>query len=495
MQEEIKSHKQILKSTSIVGGSQIASILIGIIRTKVVAVLLGPVGIGYIGVLQNIIDLVRQSTGFGINFSGIKDVAESNATNDKIKISKAIKILKAWAFWTGMLGTLLTIIFCVPLSNYSFGNSSYAISIAITAITILVASISGGQLALLQGLRKINLMAKASFYGAILSTIITIPMYWIFGIDGIVPGMVLTSLGGLALSWWFTRDIRLEKVDLSFKETFRDGKRMARLGFFITITGILATVTLYFVRSFLLKKLGIDAVGCFQACWMIATMYLGIILNAMLADFFPRLTEVNKDNEAVNRLINEQLEIAFLVASPMIISIIVLARIIITVLYSHAFELAIPILQWLIAGTFFTIISWPLGVMFLAKSKGVYSFVIESIWNVIFVAILYFGWDFYGFKIVGYSYVFACLIRLILGYLSTIYLSKFKFSKINIKYIFVFGVLVIIALTNVTLFSNYIQYVISLIIMLIVMAFSYVNLNKIMDISGFISNKIINRNK
>ncbi|WDF59118.1 oligosaccharide flippase family protein [Flavobacterium sp. KACC 22758] len=492
--EEEKSHKQILKSTSIVGGSQIASILIGIVRTKVVAVLLGPVGVGFIGVLQNIIDLVKQITGFGINFSGIKDVAESNATNDNTKISRAIKILKTWAFWTGVLGTLLTIIFCVPLSNYSFGDSSYSISIAIIATTILISSISGGQLALLQGLRKINLMAKASFYGAILGTIITIPMYWVLGINGIVPGMVLTSLGGLALSWWFTKDIELEKVNLSINETFRDGRRMAALGFFITITGILATITLYFVRSFLLKKMDINAVGCFQACWTIATMYLGIILNAMLADFFPRLTEINKNNEAVNRLINEQLEIAFLVASPMIVFILVFAQFIITILYSYAFAIAIPILQWLIAGTFFTVISWPLGVMFLAKSKGIYSFTIETIWNIIFISILYFGWSLYGFKIVGYSYVVACLLRFLLVYLSTKHLSSFKFNRSNIKYSFVFGILIIVALLNVNLFVDTTQYGISIIIILMTAIFSYINLNKIMNISGFINNKIRNRN-
>mgnify|MGYP006187535497 CR=1 FL=1 len=187
----------------------------------------------------------------------------------------------------------MTIVFCVPLSKYSFGDSSFASSIAIIAITILIISISGGQLALLQGMRKINLMAKATFYGAIVGTVITLPLYWILGIDGIVPGMILTSLGAFVLSWWFTKDIKLEKVDLTVKETFEGGWKMVRLGFFITITGIMATITLYFVRSFLLKKMNIDAVGCFQACWMIATMYLGIILNAMLADFFPRLTEVN----------------------------------------------------------------------------------------------------------------------------------------------------------------------------------------------------------
>jgi antigen flippase len=490
VKEEIKSHKQILKSTSIVGGSQIASIFIGIIRTKVVAVVLGPIGIGYIGVLQNIFDLVRQSTGFGINFSGIKDVAESNATNDSIKISRTIKILRRWAFWTGMLGTFLTIVFCIPLSKYSFGDTSHAISIGIIATTILITSISGGQLALLQGLRKINLMAKATFYGAILGTVITLPLYWLLGIDGIVPGMVLTSLGALAHSWWFTRDIKLENVKLSFKETFKEGSKMARLGFFITITGIMATITLYVVRSFLLKKMNIDAVGCFQAAWMIATMYLGIILNGMLADFFPRLTEVNTNNSAINRLINEQLEIAFLVASPMIIGIIVFAHLIITILYSAKFTIAIPVLQWLIAGTFFTIISWPLGVLFLAKSKGIFSFVTESIWSVIFLVVLYFGWDFYGFKTIGYAYVFACAIRFILVYWSTIHLSGFKFSTINLKYTFFFGVLVVMALSNVTMFSGYIQYTISMVLVAVVLVYSYVYLNKIIDINGFIKGKI-----
>lgn len=495
MQEEIKSHKQILKSTSIVGGSQIATILIGVIRTKIIAVLLGTAGIGYISILQNIIDLVRQTTGLGINFSGIKDVAESNATRDVDKISKSIKILRKWAFWTGMFGTLLILAFCIILSQYSFGNTSHAISIAFLSITILIMSISAGQLALLQGLRKINLMAKATLYGAFLGAIITLPLYWLFGLDGIVPGMILTSISNLGFSWWFTKDIKLKKVELSLKETVRGGAKMAGLGFFITITGIMATITLYIVRSFLIKEMNMDAVGYFQACWMIATLYLGIILNAMLTDFFPRLTEVNKNNNLCNRLINEQLEIAFLIASPMIVGIIVFAQLIIFILYSADFMLAVPILQWMIAGTFFTIISWPLGVLFLAKNKGIFSFITESTWSIIFLIILYLGWDFYGFKIIGYAYAFACVIRFILVYYSTIHLSNFKFNSFSIRYIISFGILVILTLLNVTFFSSYIQYVISGVLVISVLIFSYVNLNKIIDINGYIKNKIGKSNK
>lgn len=490
MQEKIKSHKQILKNTGIVGGSQIASILIGIIRTKVIALLLGPIGIGYIGVLQNILDLVRQATGFGINFSGIKDVAESNSKNDLHRLSKTVTILHSWAFWTGMLGTVLTIIFCVPISIYSFGDSSHALSIAIISISILILSVSDGRLAVLQGLRRINLTAKATFYGAILSTIITLPLYWLLGVDGIVPGILVISLSAFCLSWWFNKDVKLKKVDLSIAEIFKGGTKMARLGFFITITGIMAAITLYVVRSFLLNKMNIDAVGCFQACWMIATLYLGIILNAMLADFFPRLTEISNDNIAANRLINEQLEIAFLVASPIIVGIIVFAPLIIMILYSNKFLLAIPVLQWLIAGTFFTIISWPLGVLFLAKSKGVFSFMTEMVWSFVFLIILYFGWDFYRFNTIGYAYVCACAVRFFLVYWSTIYLSNFKFSFINARHIFFLGLIVIATLINVCFFLNIVQYTISLILILIVLIYSYTSLNKIIDINGFIMNKI-----
>jgi len=491
--KEIKSHKEILKSTSIIGGAQIGAILIGLLRTKALAVLLGPIGIGYIGVLQNIIDLARQTTSLGVNFSGIKDVAESNNSNDKTKIARIITILRKLAFWTGILGTLLTTIFCFPLSKYSFGDISHASSIAIVSVTILITSISAGQLAILQGLRKMGLMAKATFYGALLGTAITLPLYLLLGINGIVPGMILTSLSALFLSWWYTKDIRLDKVNLSFSDILKGGSKMARLGFFITITGIIATITLYVVRSFLLKKISIDAVGYFQACWIIATLYMGIILNAMLTDFFPRLTEVNKTNQTANRLINEQLEIAFLISSPMIVGIVAFAHLITSLLYSNEFIVAVPVLQWFISGTFFTIISWPLGVLFLAKNKGFFSFITESIWSIVFLAILYSGWEYFGFKLIGYAFVVAGAIRFISVYWCTVYLSNFRFSKVNLRYIVVFGSVVVLTLFNVTFSLGIIQYSISFILIIGVLSYSYVYLNKIVNINDFIRDRIRNK--
>lgn len=228
-----KSHKQILKSTAVVGGAQIFSIIIGIFKTKVIAVLLGPSGVGIIGILQSTTDLVRNATSFGINFSGVKDVAEATGTGDKNRIDRTITILRRWALGTGLLGMFITIGLSIPLSNFSFGDKSYAISIAIISITLLITSISAGQIAILQGLRQIGQMAKATLYGTLLGTIITLPLYWWLGVDGIVPGMILTALGGLLISWWFASKVKIQKPKLTFAETIKGGQKMAQLGFFI----------------------------------------------------------------------------------------------------------------------------------------------------------------------------------------------------------------------------------------------------------------------
>lgn len=493
MDTKNESHKQILKSTGIVGGAQLFSIIIGIVRTKVVAILLGPAGIGILGILQSTIDLVRNATGFGINFSGVKDVAEASATGNQIRIAKTITILRSWAIGTGLLGMLITIALCIPLSKYSFGNDSYAISIAIISVTLFITSISASQIALLQGLRQIRQMAKATLYGALLSTSITLPLYWWLGIKGIVPGIIFTAFGSLLISWLFTRKIKIEKPILSFSNTLKGGWNMARLGFFIVTSGFVATVTMYIVRAFIVNKMNIDAVGYFQASWMIATVYINIILNAMLADFFPRLSAINMDNTASNKLINEQLEMALIIGSPMIISLIAFASFAISVLYSVNFEMAIPVLQWQLAGSFLVIILWPLGVMFLAKNKGIFSLLINTVWSITYLLLIVFGWDYFGFNVLGIAYFVSMLIYLIAVFFSTRYLGKFSFSNINLRYIVLFGATTLITMLNVLYIKGYSQYFISGILMLTVLLYSYSRLIKIIDIKTILRTKILKR--
>jgi antigen flippase len=483
------TYKQIVKSTGIIGGGQILTILIGIVRTKIIAIIIGPTGIGYSGILQSIIDLVRGFTGLGINFSGVKKIA--NSAKDDFELSKAAIILNKWSLWTGIIGTIFTALFCVQLSNFTFGNKSESQNIAIISVSILIISISSGQIAYLQGIRQIKIMAKATLFGALLGSSLTIPLYYIWGVKGVVPGIIVTSLGNILISNWYVNKFKINKIILKPNYIFKEGLDMIKLGFFITLSGFLSTLTLYFIRAFLLKKMNLDAVGTFQACWMISNLYLGIILNSMLADFFPRLSEIHDNNVLSNRLINEQLEITYLISTPIIIGIIVFSKFLMHMFYSKSFLIGLPILQWQIAGSFFIIMSWPLGVLFLAKNKGIYSLVTDLFKLLIFIAVVIVGWKKFGIIILGVAYAISNLIGVFAIYYCTNKLSNFKYSSINIKYSIFLGIAVFLALINVILMNGLIKIVISMIILLTVIYISYKRLSKMINLNEIIYSKIL----
>lgn len=368
MENNKESYKQIFKSTTIVGGSQIINIAIGIIRNKVIAILLGPAGVGVSGIFQTIIDLVRNGTGLGINFSGVKNVAENNT--DPHRVAKTILILRRWEFGTGLVGMIVIIVLCKFFSNYSFGSDAYTFSIAIMSVTLLITAVSAGQLAILQGLRRIGEMAKANLLGSVLGTVISLPLFWWLGISGVVPSMILTALGALTISWLYARRVITEPVQLSLSQTFTEGLGMAKLGFFIVVNGFVATASLYLIRILIRSHLGLDSVGYFQAVWTISTMYINILLNSMLADYFPRLSVIKDDKIASNKLINEQLEMTLLVGTPMLLLMIAFSSLAISILYSSSFHVAISVLKWQMMASFLLLLVGQWVFFIFQKTKG-----------------------------------------------------------------------------------------------------------------------------
>jgi O-antigen/teichoic acid export membrane protein len=422
-------HKQILKSTGVIGGAQVFTILIGIIRTKLLAIFLGPAGIGVTGLYQSSLDLVRSVTGCGISVSGVKDIAEAGRSDDDPEKGRAVLILRRWATATGILGMVAVVALCLPLSKYSFGNFGYAPGIAILSLVVFMTALSQGQTALLQGMRRMKSMAMATMAGALAGLVVTVPLYIWLGERGIIPGMLLTSLLALLSSWFFVRKIQVQCTPLGLKETFLGGLAMVKLGIIIVIVQFMFSVTMYLVKSFITRRADVATVGVFQSAWTISNSYLGIILNSMLADFYPRLSSLNKDDVKANRLMNEQSEIALLVGVPCLTLILLFVPLVVRILYTKAFTGGVGLIQWQMVSSFFTIISWPLGVLFLAKSRGVFGILNDFVWEAVFLAAIYLGWNHCGLEIVGIASLLASICKLATSYASVRYLSGFRWSK------------------------------------------------------------------
>src|SRR5574344_1221660 len=121
------SYRSIFKATSLFGGVQIYQILIQIIKSKFIAVLLGPAGVGIMGLFQSGIQLVQQFSSMGLANSAVRDVSEANGSNDIQRIATTVTVVRKLVWITGLLGLIIAACFAPVLSKFSFGNNDYTI--------------------------------------------------------------------------------------------------------------------------------------------------------------------------------------------------------------------------------------------------------------------------------------------------------------------------------------------------------------------------------
>ena len=323
-QNPTSSYRSIFKATSLFGGVQVYQIVIGILRSKFIALLLGPTGMGIQGLYQSAIDMIKNLTSLGLEQSAVRDVSEANNSNDSLRVARTIGVVQRLVWITGLLGLLVTLFLSPTLSTITFGNTDYTWGFALLSITLLLNQICSGQKVVLQGLRHLKYLAKSSAIGATIGLVLSIPLYYWMGLKSIVPTMIITSFISLALTWYYSNKLNIKNEIVGIKESFNEGKSMMRMGFALSVSGILVTLSAYILRWFIRQDSGIDEVGLFSAGFMISNTYVGMIFNAMATDYYPRLAAVNKNNKQCSDLINRQAEIAVLIISPLIISCIIL---------------------------------------------------------------------------------------------------------------------------------------------------------------------------
>jgi antigen flippase len=349
------------------------------VRVKLVAVLLGPTGMGLVGLYDSATSLVGVFAGLGIGSSGVREVAEAHGSGDPERVARAVTTLRRACWVTGLFGWLLTIALSYPLSLWTFGSGERTVAISILGLTLLLGSVANGQSALLQGTRRIGDLARLSVCGVLAGTVVAVGLYACLREEGIVPVLLATAAVNLGFSWWFARRIQTVTIEQGWGESWHHSKRFVRLGLAFMWSSLLAAGVALAIRSIIVRDLGLDANGIYQAAWGMSGMFAGFILGAMGADFYPRLTAVADDNTAVNRLVNEQTEIGILLALPGIMATLTFAPWMMRIFYTDEFITGGELLPWFVLGIFGRVISWPMGFIQLAKGASSYFAATESI--------------------------------------------------------------------------------------------------------------------
>jgi len=421
------------------------------------AVILGPAGMGLAGNFTSIIELVRTLAGMGLSNSGVRQIAEAVGSGDEQRVARTVKTLRRVALWSGTIGALLLVALCVPMAKFTFQNDikikdvifdtrAQIGAIALLALAVLFADVSGGQMALVQGMRRIGDLAKINVLGAFYGTVFSVPIVYFWGARGVVPSLICVAGMGILTSWWYARKIKVPDVQMERSEFMDETRALLKMGVVFMASGLMMTGAAYLVRVIITKKISLDAAGYYQAAWWFGSFYVGYVVSAMGTDFYPRLTAVAHDKEECNRMVNEQTEVGVLLAGPGLIAMLTFSGLLMHLFYSKQFgdvPVAVELLRWICLGMILRVASWPMGFVLLAKGERKLYFWTEFLSNLMYIGFVWGGVLTIGLKGVGVAFFTMYLVYWVGIYAVVRRLTGFRWSAANIRLAFLFVPLVL----------------------------------------------------
>jgi O-antigen/teichoic acid export membrane protein len=391
------------------GAASAVHIIMGAARIKLAAVILGPAGVGLIGMLQNMLTATTLFGICGIDTIGTREVA--NTTDDKRRGVLAWSLLMSLTV-SGILTGAFFYIFrnqiLVALNLQSVTDRQ----MLFVAFAIVLSVSTAAQLSLLNGLREVKLIALLKILSAISATVLCAFAFLINTESAIQYFIIAVPIFSFIFGHIFLMRIRNAlSGQSSLLKLLPVIRSLAAQGSPIMLASLSILLSQLIVRSIINQELGSHALGQFEAAWTISMTYLGFVLGAMATDFFPRLCSQKTNAESI-LLVNEQTEVALMLLGPVLILMMALSPLVIETLYTSEFKDAVNILRWQIFGDFLKILSWPIAFVLLAQGMNRSYFAAELTGALVFVAVVYFGMSRFGISISGIGFLCIYIVYL-----------------------------------------------------------------------------------
>ena len=416
------SYRHVLKYTGVFGGVQGFNILMGLVRNKFVAMLLGPSGMGLASLFNTTVGFVSQATNLGISFSAVRHISELYDQHDHEAVEHFVKVVRGWSLLTALLGMLVCVAIGPFLSNTTFAWGDHSLHFMLLSPAVGMMAITGGETAILKGMRSLGSLALIQMLAVVAALFISVPVYYVFGESGIVPVIVMMAFATMVLT--LRHSWRLIPFQLTgAKGILGEGMEMVRLGVAYTLAAVIGTASEMLIRSYLNVVGDLDVLGLYNAGYMLTITYAGMVFSAMESDYYPRLSAVQHDVEATNTTVNRQMEVSLLLVSPMLAALIIALPVVVPLLFSQAFLPVVGMAQVAALAMYMKVLTLPVAYITLARGSSLSYLFLEASYFVVFVVLIFFGYQHWGLLGTGIAITLAHVFEYLLvnGYAYKIY--------------------------------------------------------------------------
>lgn len=491
MNDNKTSYGIILKTTFLFGFVQVFRAIISIVKNKVVAILIGAEGMGILGIFNTTIQMIQTGAGLGVNQSAVRDISEANGSGDFDRFSTIISVTNKVILYTGLLGCIVTLGFSYWLSEWTFGDHVHTVAYSILSFAVGLNIVNESKQAILKGMRQLKALAYASMIGSVVGLVVAIPLYYFFGKQGIVPELLIAAIVAVLVSDHYVRKINFNKKKLAVKEILIESKPMVQMGIALMAVTFLQTIVSFIINAYIRSQGGLADVGYFSAANTITSGYFGVVVSALMTDYYPRIAAVNKDNNALQEELNKQSIVSLLLCCPMFVLFITLLPLFIQVLYTQDFEPAIEVIKWSIYWTLITVCSNQVDMILVAKFQTKVFLAISVFFRIIQLFLCVGLYGIMGLEGLGISYFILGILHMSIMCSTVYYLYKIRFSNTFLKIAAAVVLFAVLSTSIRNIITGIFYYFLSILLFALSLLFAYYVAVKYMniDIIGFIQNK------
>lgn len=379
-------------------GVQALTMLCSVIRNKLIAVWIGPVGIGLVILYNSVTDLVGVTSRLNIDQSSVREIAA--ASDDPARISYTVRM---WSLALGLLAWLFMCAASPVLSQWSFGDTSHWLQFCILGCCPFLFTIAVGYQAVMKGLRQFGRLARVNLSATLSALAVSVPLIWWLRADSIIWVIVTYTVCQFVCSYLLR--VRLPRVRMNARQVWQAGRVFISLGAAITIGSAMTYLCNYLFVLFMNDSASTGQLGLYQAGFTLINSYVGVFFTGVWIEYFPRLSAAVHSRRATEITVSHRIATTAWILIPVMPLFMACDDLIVRVIYAESFLGMIPFITLGMAAMGLRAASWCIQHTVLARGDGKIYVLTEAVSAVICLAVntvSYARWGFYG---LGVSYI------------------------------------------------------------------------------------------
>ena len=355
----------LLKASAVSAIGAGVKLLFGLLLIKIVAIFLGPSGLGVMGQFMSLTAVLILLAGGGISTGIVKYVAEYKEMPSRLHLF--LSTARGYSLVASLVLLLVGIVIAKPLSFWIFKKAGYEFVVYILSVAQLGIALNTFALSIVGGYKDVVSSNIINTAGTVLGLVTLAPLIYLWGNTGMLIGLAaLPALPAMISLWIVKKKYPLALVS-GFKLERQDAQRLFRFSLMLVTSAITMPVAQMLLRSNLADLSGWEQVGYWQATLRLSDAYL-LFINMVLAGYYmPKLSELGPGLAQLDYVVGALKRLL-----PMVVLCVVMIWLLkswlVVLLFSKEFLPATELLSYQLIGDLLKIGSYIIGYVVVANA-------------------------------------------------------------------------------------------------------------------------------